>query len=59
MRLAAVQITKQSRYGKFKSEVKEVIQAYNAYYAFVIEVGGSFKSFSDIKETLKKNSPVL
>jgi hypothetical protein len=30
------------------------MQAYNDYYAFVMEVSGSFKSFSADKETLKK-----
>ena len=40
--------------GKLKAEVKAVMQAYNDYYAFVMEVSGSFKSFSENKETLKK-----
>ena len=40
--------------GELKSEVKEVIHAYNDYYAFVIEVSGSFKSFSENKEAFKK-----
>lgn len=40
--------------GALKSEVKEVMQAYNDYYSLVIEVSGSFKSFSADKETLKK-----
>ena len=35
-------------------EVKEVMHAYNDYYAFVIEVSGSFESFKASKETLKK-----
>ena len=33
--------------GKLKSELKSVIQAYNAYYALVIDVTGSYKSFSE------------
>ena len=41
--------------GKLEDEVKEVMQAYNEYYAFVMEVSGSFNSFSASKETLKKN----
>ena len=41
--------------GKLEDEVKEVMQAYNDYYAFVMEVSGSFNSFSANKETLKKN----
>ena len=40
--------------GKLEDEVKEVMQAYNDYYAFVMEVSGSFNSFSANKETLKK-----
>ena len=30
------------------------MQAYNDYYAFVIEVSGSFNSYSADKEKLKK-----
>ena len=40
--------------GKLEDEVKEVMKAYNDYYAFVMEVSGSFNSFSANKETLKK-----
>ena len=40
--------------GELKSEVKAVMQAYNDYYALVMEVSGSFNSFSANKETLKK-----
>ena len=40
--------------GKLKSEIKAVMQAYNDYYAFVIEVSGSFKSYSENKESYKK-----
>ena len=41
--------------GKLEDEVKDVMQAYNDYYAFVMEVSGSFNSFSASKETLKKS----
>ncbi len=34
--------------------VKEVMSAYSDYYEFVINVSGSFKSYSADKETLKK-----
>lgn len=40
--------------GKLSSEAKAVMQAYNDYYTLVIEVSGSFKSFSASKETCKK-----
>lgn len=40
--------------GDLKAEVKAVMQAYNDYYSLVIEVSGSFNSFSADKETLKK-----
>ena len=40
--------------GKYQLEVKEVMQAYNDYYSFVMEVSGSFQSFSADKEKLKK-----
>lgn len=36
------------------SLVKEVMSAYSDYYEFVINVSGSFKSYSADKETLKK-----
>ena len=39
---------------ELKSEVKAVMQAYNDYYTFVVEVSGSFNSYSANKETLKK-----
>ena len=42
------------RDGKLQVEAKAVMQAYNDYYAFVMEVSGSFNSFSADKETLKK-----
>ena len=42
------------RDGELKAEVKAVMQAYNDYYALVIEVSGSFNSYSANKETCKK-----
>lgn len=39
---------------KLNTEIKAVMQAYNAYYSLVVEVSGSFKSYSADKETLKK-----
>ena len=48
------ELYKKAKDGKLESEVKDVMQAYNEYYAFVMEVSGSFKSFSASKETLKK-----
>ena len=35
--------------------VKDVMSAYSDYYEFVVNVSGSFKSYSADKETLKKN----
>lgn len=40
--------------GKLKDEIKAVMQAYNEYYSFVMEVSGSFNSYSAGKETNKK-----
>lgn len=34
--------------------IKEVMAAYSDYYEFVVNVSGSFKSYSENKETLKK-----
>ena len=42
------------RDGRLKAEAKAVMQAYNDYYSFVMEVSGSFNSFSADKESLKK-----
>ena len=39
---------------KYKAEVKAVMQAYNDYYALVVEVSGSFNSYSANKEAYKK-----
>ena len=40
--------------GKNSELVKDVMSAYSDYYEFVINVSGSFNSYSDQKETLKK-----
>ncbi len=45
---------KEVKDGDLENEVKEVMQAYNEYYSFVVEVSGSFNSFSANKENLKK-----
>ena len=45
---------KDIRDGDLEDEVKDVMQAYNEYYAFIMEVSGSFNSYSANKETLKK-----
>lgn len=41
--------------GELEEEVKDVMYAYNEYYSFIIEVSGSFETFSESKEPLKKN----
>ena len=45
---------KEIKDGKLSDEVKAVMQAYNEYYSFVMEVSGSFNSYSAGKETAKK-----
>ena len=45
---------KEIKEGKLNSEAKAVMQAYNDYYTLVVEVSGSFKSYSESKETYKK-----
>ena len=45
---------KEIKGGELKSEVKAVMQAYNDYYALVVEVSGSFNSYSESKEDFKK-----
>ena len=45
---------KQVKEGKLNSEAKAVMQAYNDYYTLVVEVSGSFTSYSASKETCKK-----
>lgn len=37
------------------SLVKDIMSAYSDYYEFVVNVSGSFNSYSADKETLKKN----
>ena len=45
---------KEIKDGKLGSEAKAVMQAYNDYYTLVVEVSGSFNSYSASKETCKK-----
>ncbi len=45
---------KDVRDSKLKNEIREVMSAYGDYYEFVINVSGSFKSYSENKETYKK-----
>lgn len=45
---------KEIKDGKLGSEAKAVMQAYNDYYTLVVEVSGSFSSYSSSKETCKK-----
>ena len=40
--------------GKLSAEIKAVMQAYNDYYTLVVEISGSFNSYSASKETCKK-----
>ena len=42
------------REGDLSTECKAIMQCYNDYYEFVVNVSGSFNSFSADKETLKK-----
>ena len=42
------------RDGKYSSEVKAVMQSYNEYYSFVVDVSGSYETYSANKETYKK-----
>lgn len=48
------ELYKEVRDGSLSAELKSVMQAYNEYYSFVMEVSGSFNSYSASKETLKK-----
>lgn len=48
------ELYKKAREGKFEYEVKSVMTAYTNYYEFVVNVSGSFKTFSAEKETYKK-----
>ena len=45
---------KEVKDGKLSAEIKAVMQAYNDYYTLVVEVSGSFNSYSASKETCKK-----
>jgi len=45
---------KEIKDGKLRSEAKAVMQAYNDYYTLIVEVSGSFNSYSASKETYKK-----
>lgn len=45
---------KEVRDSDFSVEVKAVMSAYSDYYEFVVNVSGSFKTYSANKETLKK-----
>ena len=45
---------KEVRDSDFSIEVKAVMSAYSDYYEFVVNVSGSFKTYSADKETLKK-----
>ena len=48
------ELYKKVRDSAFEDEIKEVMSAYSDYYEFVVNVSGSFNSFSASKETLKK-----
>lgn len=45
---------KEVRDSELKDEIKAVMTAYSDYYEFVINVSGSFNSYSSNKETYKK-----
>ena len=45
---------KEIRDSKLSFEIKSVMSAYSDYYEFVVNVSGSFNSYSASKETLKK-----
>ena len=49
------ELYKEIKNNKLGSEAKAVMQAYNEYYDLVINVSGSFTSYSANKETLKRN----
>ena len=48
------ELYKEIKDGSLGSEAKAVMQAYNDYYALIVEVSGSFNSYSTSKETCKK-----
>lgn len=45
---------KEVRDSELKDEIKNVMSAYSDYYEFVMNVSGSFNSYSASKETYKK-----
>ena len=45
---------KEVKDGTLSKEVKEVLHTYSDYYEFVVNVSGSFNSFSSAKESKKK-----
>ena len=48
------ELYKEVKEGKLGAEAKAVMQAYNDYYTLVVEVSGSFQSYSASIETCKK-----
>ena len=48
------ELYKEAKDGDLSAELKAVMQAYNEYYSFVMEVSGSFNSYSAGKENNKK-----
>lgn len=48
------ELYKKVRDSEFEDEIKDVMSAYSDYYEFVVNVSGSFNSFSASKEKLKK-----
>ena len=48
------ELFKKVKDGKHSELVKDVMSAYSDYYEFVVNVSGSFNSYSAEKETLKK-----
>ena len=49
------ELFKKVKDGEQAQMVKDIMSAYSDYYEFVVNVSGSFKSYSADKETLKKN----
>ena len=47
-------IYKEVRESDLKDEIKDVMNAYSDYYEFVVNVSGSFNTYSANKETYKK-----
>lgn len=48
------ELYKEAKDTDFEEEVKAVMSAYSEYYELVINVSGSFNTYKDSKETLKK-----